>query len=457
MNTPRKARLRIQLALSGEVGDAIAELAERATADGAGRPQRLQTAMRAIAYDCLCAGLEAVQIQRGLRRPRAAGTPAEQTEGVPAGRRRRPRGRAAELRSRRRTEGVRIMPADPAGGLSPAEPRAIVVRFTRVMRNQLTGYRNHDLRRGPQPHYIDGEREHLNRYLMRPPTPEMMIRKAVELHRLLGSGAALYRNAATSISGLVAFGKDAQDDFLAMAGEDRDAAIMAVGKAIEKDTGCHLVGAVIHYDETAPHAHLTLEPRNAESGKPFTKVAHLPRLQTIAAETIQDFAPTIRRGTRRKGEPSPRPLHRSVKLLHKDLPNEIAAMEARRQRLRDENNELEEAKTLLLDEQEQHRQRLEDTMNSAREMQRSLDERGKLLDERAKRLEDGETQLQQHQTRLDEAVQAQRQNLSRTYARLTEFMQIFDVYVQDLLEQGIELPRRPELPNLEDPTEDTIH
>ena len=60
MNTPRKTRLRVQLALSGEVGDAIADLAERATAAGAGRPQRLQSAMRAIAYDCLCAGLEAV-------------------------------------------------------------------------------------------------------------------------------------------------------------------------------------------------------------------------------------------------------------------------------------------------------------------------------------------------------------------------------------------------------------
>ena len=40
--------------------------------------------MRAIAYDCLCAGLEAVQIQRGIRRPRAAGTATEQAEGAPA-------------------------------------------------------------------------------------------------------------------------------------------------------------------------------------------------------------------------------------------------------------------------------------------------------------------------------------------------------------------------------------
>ena len=168
------------------------------------------------------------------------------------------------------------MPADPAGGPSPAELRAIIVRFTRVMRNQLTGYRNHDLRRGPQPHYIDGEREHLNRYLMRPPTPEVMIRKAVELHRLLGSGSALYRNAATSISGLVAFGADAQGDFLELSVERRDAAIMTVGKAIEKDTGCRLVGAVIHYDETAPHAHLTSNPGTPSPGNPSPKSQTCP-------------------------------------------------------------------------------------------------------------------------------------------------------------------------------------
>ena len=325
------------------------------------------------------------------------------------------------------------------------------------MRNQLTGYRNHDLRHGSQPDYVDGEREHLNRYLMHPPEPAVMIKRAEALHAKSGSEKGLYRNAATAISGLVGFGRDAQADFLDLSAEDRDAAIMAVGYAVEKETGCSLVGAVIHYDETAPHAHLTLEPRHAESGKPFTKVAHLPRLQTIAAETIRDFAPTIKRGTSRKGEAGLGPKYRSVKQMHRDLAAEVVAMEAERKRLRDGNDELEAANRLLLDEQEQHRRRLEEAMNNARELQRSLDERAKMLDERTKLLEDGETQLQLHQTRLEEAVQAQQQNLSRTYARLTEFMQIFDTYVQDLIEQDIELPQRPELPNLDDEPEDTIH
>ena len=40
--------------------------------------------MRSIAYDCLCAGLEAVQIQRGVRRPRLAGTATEQAAETPA-------------------------------------------------------------------------------------------------------------------------------------------------------------------------------------------------------------------------------------------------------------------------------------------------------------------------------------------------------------------------------------
>ena len=276
-----------------------------------------------------------------------------------------------------------------------------------------------------------------------------MIKRAEALHEKSGSAKGMYRNAATAISGLVGFGRDAQADFLELSVKDRDAAIMAVGKAVEKDTGCRLVGAVIHYDETAPHAHLTLDARQAESGKPFTKVSHLPRLQTLVAETIQYFAPTIKRGTRRKGEPGLGPTYRTVKQMHRDMTAEIAAVEAELQRLREENDELENAKTLLLDEQEQHRQSLEEMMNRAREMQRALDERDKHLVERAKRVEDGET-------RLNEAVQAQRGTLNRNYARLTAFMQIFDTYVQDLLEQGVELPPPPQLPVLDDGAEDTI-
>ena len=342
------------------------------------------------------------------------------------------------------------MAKDPATAPAPAEPRAIIVRFQRVIRHQLSGYRNHDLRRGPQPNYVDGEREHLNRYLIPPPEPTVLIKRAEALHTKSGSEKGMYRNAATSISGLVAFGREAQADFLALPIEDRDAAIMAVGKAVEKDTGCRLVGAVIHYDETAPHAHLTLEARHAESGKPFTKVAHLARLQTIAAEIIQDFAPNIKRGTRRKGEVGLGPKYRTVTQMHHELPAEIAALEAERKKLRDENAELEAANKLFLDEQEQHRQRLEETMNRAREMQRALDERDKQLDERAKRVEDGET-------RLNEAVQAQRETLNRNYTRLSEFMQIFDTYVQYLLEQGVELPPPPKLPVLDDGAEDEIH
>ena len=71
---------RVHLSLTGETGAAIRDMAERATGPGPDRALRLGRAMRAVAHDCLAAGLEAVQVQRGVRRPRLAGTASEQAE-----------------------------------------------------------------------------------------------------------------------------------------------------------------------------------------------------------------------------------------------------------------------------------------------------------------------------------------------------------------------------------------
>lgn len=224
-----------------------------------------------------------------------------------------------------------------------ANPSAISVRIGSRKFDQVSGARNHDLRRGHIPKYVDQDRLHLNDILIAPPTaPEFRQicknrrgrRAESKAQRAMRSDSAVVRN------GIITFGTKAQKVFEALDRETQNQAFFAIAQAIANRLRTTLCSLVVHRDETAVHAHFMLPAVN-EEGHPISQAttqSDIGRLQDLAAEVIAQFAPSIERGHKkldrlRAGASYSDTVNRSVKELHQDLPFEIAAKKATLQKL----------------------------------------------------------------------------------------------------------------------------
>ena len=227
---------------------------------------------------------------------------------------------------------------------------AVAVRLTHIDMRKASWQRMHDLRLGPAPSHVDPDRSCLNRVLVEPPPATEMRRRAHELRRLQRAQRAPKANMAVATAGLIGFGREAQKLFLNLDADTQDRAILAIATAIADHCGCNLAGAVIHLDESAPHAHLTFESRCRVDGRPVSQIAHGPALQDIAADAIADIEPRIGRGRPRPPRPDAATVHRQVRQLHEELPAEIEAREMERDRLAREVDGLEQRRGSLAQE-----------------------------------------------------------------------------------------------------------
>ena len=224
---------------------------------------------------------------------------------------------------------------------------AVTVRLRHAAMSRAGWQRRHDLRIGPAPRYVNRERSLLNRVLIEPPPAPVMQQRALVLRRLQSPRRAARVDMAVATTGLIAFGTAAQRLFLDLPADTQDRAILAIAGAIADHYGCNLVGAVIHLDESAPHAHITFESRCRLDGKPFSKTARGAVLQTIAAEAVAEFEPRIRRGRPRPATPDAATVHRQVRRLHEDLPAEIETRKKERDRIAQEVEALERRRDAL--------------------------------------------------------------------------------------------------------------
>lgn len=227
---------------------------------------------------------------------------------------------------------------------------AVTVRLRHAAMSKADWQRKHDLRIGPMPKYVDRERSALNRVLIEPPPASVMQRRALELRQLQAPQRAARTDMAVATAGLITLGTAAQRLFLDLPVDTQDRAVLAIASRIADRYGCILVGAVIHLDESAPHAHLTFESRCRLDGKPFSKLARGASLQTIAAEAIAEFEPRIGRGRPRPPTPDAATVHRQVRQLHEDLPAEIEARKNERDRIAREVEDLERRRDELIRE-----------------------------------------------------------------------------------------------------------
>ena len=272
-----------------------------------------------------------------------------------------------------------------------SNPNAVSVRIEPKPMSRAKFQRRHDFRIGAQPTYVDGDRTHLNRPLM-PLRPLPNIQRENEALRLrAGRTRKMKSNAAVITAGIITFGHRAQEAFNRLPDEMQDRAFSELAHEIAAQLKTSLEALVVHLDETAIHAHFTLRAYN-DDGEPIsnaTRLGDMSALQDLAAEVMQRFAPEIERGNRKKarlkaGVEYPDTLHRSVKQLHADLPQEKATLEAEIEAMSQEFNE----KKVSVEKTQRHL--------------RALEAKGALTEKEIKRKETYSRRLERKQAAMAE-------------------------------------------------------
>lgn len=241
------------------------------------------------------------------------------------------------------TEPLNIRPEDLTGG----NPRAASVRLEGKSLSQAYGQRRHDWRIGPQPKYVDPARKELNRPLMEPRPVSQIRDDVVGLRTARGAKRAMKSNAAVVTAGIVTFGTEAQEMFLALTIEQQDAAFRELAQAVADRLDTSLEALMVHCDESAIHAHFELRACN-RSGIPLAKAtrpALMIELQDLVFEVMSRHCEGIERGNRKydrlaAGEDYAATVHKSVRQLHHDLPLEIEVLEQKRDALQADLPEL---------------------------------------------------------------------------------------------------------------------
>ena len=234
------------------------------------------------------------------------------------------------------TEPLNIRPEDLTGG----NPRAASVRLEGKSLSRAYGQRRHDWRIGPQPKYVDPARKGLNRPLIKPRPVSQIRNEVLALRTARGAKRAMKSNAAVVTAGIITFGIEAQEMFLALTLEQQDAAFRDLGRAVAERLDTSLEALTVHCDESAIHAHFELRACN-RSGIPLAKATRptlMIELQDLVFEVMSRHCPGIERGNRKydrlaAGEDYAATVHKSVRQLHHDLPLEIARLEQDREAL----------------------------------------------------------------------------------------------------------------------------
>ncbi len=234
------------------------------------------------------------------------------------------------------TEPLNIRPEDLTGG----NPRAASVRLEGKSLSRAYGQRRHDWRIGHQPKYVDPARKGLNRPLIEPRPVSQIRNEVLALRTARGAKRAMKSNAAVVTAGIITFGIEAQEMFLALTREQQDEAFRDLARAVAERLDTSLEALTVHCDESAIHAHFELRACN-RSGIPLAKATRptlMIELQDLVFEVMSRHCPGIERGNRKydrlaAGEDYAATVHKSVRQLHHDLPLEVARLEQDREAL----------------------------------------------------------------------------------------------------------------------------
>lgn len=223
--------------------------------------------------------------------------------------------------------------------MTPLMSKSISVRVAHRQPIRAGGQNKHDLRRGHQPSYVDGERTHQNSVLIAPQSAAELRKECEQRRSARQTCRAMKRNAAVATVGIITFSHEAQSAIEALSVEEQNRRFLETAKALASSMGTTLTGLVVHRDESAIHAHFQC-PAVRLDGNPVSKTlgrGGTSQLQDVGATAWADLG--IARGERKadkvarleqEGKTSAEiraaTIHRSVAELHHDLPVERDAL-----------------------------------------------------------------------------------------------------------------------------------
>ena len=193
---------------------------------------------------------------------------------------------------------------------------SVSIRLEHREAGRAGGQRNHDLRQGRIPGYVDQSRTDSNSVLIEPLDEPGL--RAIIAERRTGKKRALKSNASLSCNGILTLGRDAQEVMSKLSIDEQNRLILKSCEDVAKRLDNTLSGLVIHRDEQAIHAHLQMSSWTL-GGKAVSTVINrdvASELQDVAAEAFEGL--NISRGVKKEeriknGE---KPKHKSVKELH---------------------------------------------------------------------------------------------------------------------------------------------
>ena len=193
---------------------------------------------------------------------------------------------------------------------------SVSIRLEHRESGRAAGQRNHDLRTGRIPSYVDRARTQHNSVLIEPKDEDGL--RALIAERRTGKKRALKSNASLACTGILTFGTEAQSVMSKLSVDEQNALILRSCEDVARKLDNTLSGLVVHRDEQAIHAHLQMSSWTL-SGKAVSTVINrelASELQDVAATAFESIG--ISRGIKKEeriknGE---KPKHKSVRELH---------------------------------------------------------------------------------------------------------------------------------------------
>ena len=296
---------------------------------------------------------------------------------------------------------------------------------------QVGGDNDHELREGHVPDYVDKARSHLNSTIIHPCTGSELREKCEKLRGQRDTKRAMKSNACVAQSIMISFGHKIQDDFEALDINLQNELYLKLMQRIAAEAKTEVSGLVAHRDETAPHAHGQLIGYNRD-GVPLTKVMtrqFRKDMQDWVVEVFQPHIPKMERGVAKsirlaRGDDASKTLHRAVDELHKDIPREIEAKKAERDKLAAEVDRFQRLAAKARTKAANDELKAEKSLKRAKTYDRRAETKSEVLEE-----------VRTELTRLEETLQ----NMRNEEASLNEELERVDGEVADSLEALAEL------------------
>lgn len=219
--------------------------------------------------------------------------------------------------------------------LRQSNPRAALLRLECDDAARYANQRRHDLRLGALPAYVNPSPLRPNMILIEPFETALVKQLAKERRAKRETQRAMKSNAGIAVRGLIGFGIEAQVFFEQLSDDEKAHTLRKVVAGVSEALATTPSGLVVHFDETAVHAHFSLIGYDMD-GRPLSQRLGrglLSQMQTLLHDTLLPVLPMLERGRAKQvrsaaGARDYELIHRSVDELHRDLPGEIAGRRA---------------------------------------------------------------------------------------------------------------------------------